>query len=100
MDIGMLWFDDSSRTLKEKVERAVSFYAEKYGQAPTLCLINPAGLNGKEGEVKGVTIRPARSVMPHHLWVGVDDQIEKERQRAKRGDADKAVKTARRKKAA
>jgi hypothetical protein len=79
MEIGMLWFDDSARPLKDKVLRAVEYYAKKYGRSPTLCLVNPAGLNGGAAPVEGVQIRGARTVMPNHLWVGVDEQAEAKR---------------------
>src|SRR3989304_8793498 len=79
MEIGMLWFDDSARTLPEKVKRAAAYYAEKYGRTPTLCLVNPAGLNGSEGDLGGGQVRAGRSVMPHHLWIGVDEQKSSER---------------------
>jgi hypothetical protein len=71
MKTGMLWFDNSSRSLKEKVESAVLYYREKYGQSPTLCFVNPATLSGKEGPANGVEVRSARSVMPDHFWIGV-----------------------------
>jgi hypothetical protein len=79
MEIGMLWFDDSARSLPEKIQRAAAYYAEKYGRAPTLCLVNPNGLDGAEGDLHGVQVRGARSVMPHHLWIGVDEQKRRER---------------------
>jgi hypothetical protein len=79
MDIGMLWFDDSARPLRDKVERAVEYYAQKYGRTPTLCLVNPAGLDEAEGTLAGVEVRGARSVMKHHLWIGVDEQPKAER---------------------
>lgn len=98
MDIGMLWFDDSSRSLKEKVQRAVDFYTQKYGRVPTLCLVNPAGLNGAEREATPVPIRGARSVMPHHLWIGVDEQAGRKSGRAAGGET--ASRPAKRKKSA
>jgi len=73
MDIGMLWFDDESASTSEKIQRAVSFYTEKYGRRPTLCLVNPATLNGGEGIMAGVKVRKARNVMPDHYWIGVDE---------------------------
>jgi hypothetical protein len=79
MDIGMLWFDDSSFALPEKIERAVSFYTEKYGREPTLCLVNPKTLNGGEGNLAGVEVRKARCVMPDHFWIGVDEQARQAR---------------------
>jgi hypothetical protein len=87
MDIGMLWFDDSVQPLQAKVRQAVEYYAHKYGRTPTLCLVNPAGLNGGGAAVAGVQIRGARSVMPNHLWIGVDEQAGSlsEVRRARRG---------------
>jgi hypothetical protein len=74
MEIGMLWFDDSASGLKEKVSRAVSHYESKYGRRATVCLAHPDTLNGGEGLVAGVELRAARSVMPNHYWIGVEDE--------------------------
>lgn len=74
MDIGMLWFDDSARPLHEKVERAADYYAQKYGRLPTLCLVHPNSLEGAPRLVGGVELRGARTVMPNHLWIGVDEK--------------------------
>src|SRR3972149_1605365 len=49
MDTGMLWFDDGPQVLKDKVARAVSFYATKYGRSPTVCLVHPATTGGAGG---------------------------------------------------
>lgn len=73
MDIGMLWFDDSTRTMDEKIKRAVAFYAEKYGRTPTLCMVNPTTAQA-DGIVGGIQVRPARTVLPHHFLVGIEDE--------------------------
>ena len=70
MNIGMLWFDnDSKTTLEAKVGRAVSYYQGKYGKAPTLCFVNPK--MDAPGTVAGLEVRTTRSVMPNHFWIGV-----------------------------
>jgi hypothetical protein len=74
MDIGMLWFDDGPRPIDDKVERASSYYAGKYGRTPTVCLIHPTTLNGGERAVAGVQLRAAASVLPDHFWIGEEDQ--------------------------
>lgn len=74
MEIGMLWFDDSPRPLPAKVERAVEHFRRKYGQQPTLCLVNPVLVNAGKEVVQGVEVRGARTVLPHHFLVGVDDE--------------------------
>lgn len=72
MKTGMLWFDNSSRSIKEKVQEAADYYVAKYGQAPTLCFVNPATLEGKADGSNGVEVREAVTVMPDHFWIGVD----------------------------
>jgi len=75
MDTGMLWFDDGPQALKDKLERAVSFYATKYGRSPTMCLVHPATLaDGKEGHLAGVALQTSRSILPNHFLVGVEDR--------------------------
>ena len=73
MNIGMLWFDDSSKPLNEKVRRAVKYYAAKYGRTPTHCLVNPETTTSTE-EVDSVQVVAASTVMPNHFWVGFDEQ--------------------------
>ncbi len=85
MDVGMLWFDnDKKANLQVKVARAVSYYQKKYGQAPNLCFVHPSMLSGaqngsaahkkKKGvRTKGVEIRPSKSLLPNHFWLGVEE---------------------------
>lgn len=74
MDIGMLWYDDTKKELSEKVARAVEYYKSKYGAAPTLCFVNPSMLKEAElTESDGVQVRPARTVLVNHFWVGVGE---------------------------
>ena len=71
MKTGMLWFDDSTRSLKIKVKEAADYYNEKYGQAPTLCFVNPTMLSEKVKGSNGVELKKSRTVMPGHFWLGV-----------------------------
>lgn len=76
MRSGLLWFDDNpAATLEEKVRKAAAHYEHKYGLRPDLCFVHPPafGGDGKVEKVDGVTIRPGRSVLPHHFWLGKDD---------------------------
>jgi len=83
MHIGMLWFDDNPNlSLKKKIEKAVIYYRQKYRLEPNLCLIHPTMIeNGKSkaetmefDDIKGLTIRPYRPILPGHLWIGVEDK--------------------------
>ncbi len=74
MEIGMLWYDDSTRSLDDKVRRAAEFYSEKYGRQPTLCLVNPATWDKPDAKSLGIEVRQARLVLPNHFWIGVDEE--------------------------
>jgi hypothetical protein len=77
----MLW---KSASLNDKIRKAVDFYTEKYGQKPTLCMVNPATLNGGERKFAGVEIKKARSVMRDHFWIGIDEKPRRTRQSTKK----------------
>ena len=79
MDIGMLWFDnDKERDLAAKVKRAVEYYRKKYGNVPNLCYVHPNMLpavkeNGANKVMAGeVEVRSTTTVLPNHLWIGVN----------------------------
>jgi hypothetical protein len=80
MNVGMLWFDNDNKSdLLAKVNRAATYYNEKYGKRPNLCFIHPSAANknhdpdaGKETfKVGEIEIRLTKSVLPNHFWIGV-----------------------------
>ncbi len=75
MDIGMLWYDDDAkRQLDEKVARAAEYYRAKYGVAPTECYVHPGMLTESQPAVAaGVRLRPNRTVIKNHFWLGVGE---------------------------
>jgi len=92
MNIGMLWFDNDTKAgLAARVERAARYYQKKYGIKPTLCFVHPSML-AAPGEAKestnaeaagekvvqaaGLEIRSNRSVLPNHLWIGVNERLD------------------------
>lgn len=69
----MLWYcDDKRKSLEEKVREAATFYQNKYGAAPTQCYVHPGMLaDGASQTVAGVRLRPNRTVIKNHFWLGV-----------------------------
>ena len=77
MTTGMLWFDNSTLSLAEKVAKGAAYYAKKYGRAPELCLVHPNALTGQQlPSDMTITVRPYRSVLPSHFWIGLEDKSE------------------------
>jgi hypothetical protein len=96
----MLWFDDGPQGLKDKVARAVSFYATKYGRTPTVCLVHPVTTAGAEvGAVSGVVLRETHAILPNHFLVGIEEMPAQAAEK-QRGRKPRAATTAARKKAA
>ncbi|MBN1180171.1 MAG: hypothetical protein JXD18_13250 [Anaerolineae bacterium] len=83
MKTGLLWFDDSERQLEEKVLRAAQRYERKFGRSPTLCFTHRSAFEGNEKRpVKRagtVEVRPGRSVLRYHFWLGVGDETDRSR---------------------
>ena len=81
MNVGMLWFDNDVKSdLFSRIERAAIYYKEKYGKAPNICFVHPSMANRikavgednppiKAGEIE---VRTTRSVLPNHIWIGVN----------------------------
>jgi len=74
----LLWFDNDPKTeIATKIQRAASYYRDKYGQLPTLCFVHPSMIS--QGETKeekiyhsGLEVRTSQSVLPNHFWIGVN----------------------------
>jgi hypothetical protein len=89
MFTGMLWYDnDPTTALAAKVQRAAEYYRRKYGAAPDTCVVNPAMLGaptqpspifcengGGQGRGWDVTVRASRTILPGHLWIGVEEKL-------------------------
>ncbi len=72
MNIGMLWFDnDPKAELGLKIQRAADYYSRKYGQAPDLCFVHPSMLAEDKPRPGKIEVRPSRSVLPNHFWIGI-----------------------------
>jgi len=71
---GLLWFDDDpARTTGEKIARAAQRYRQKYGHSPDVCYVHPWQLKGRGIGLSdgGIQVLPAKSVLPHHFWMGM-----------------------------
>ncbi len=75
MHTGMLWFDNSNTTLRQKIQKAVDYYEKKYGRQPDLCLVHPSMLEKDQSqlEISKLTVRPYRPVLPGHIWIGIEE---------------------------
>ncbi len=74
---GLLWFDDHpTRELYEKIDRAVARYREKYQRDPDVCYVNPSALldGATINRNFAVKVLPAKSILPHHFWLGIEDK--------------------------
>ena len=75
MNIGLLWFDNGSqRSLKEKIGNAVSHYAQRFGDKPTVCYLHPDTLDADFNSLKGVRLKTALERRCEEGWsIGRDN---------------------------
>jgi hypothetical protein len=77
MDVGMLWFDNDPKSdLATKVKRGAEYYRRKYGMQPNICFVHPSSMPSAAMEVNHIKICADSSMLPHHLWIGIQGQDE------------------------
>ncbi len=75
MHTGMLWFEEApNRELRSTIQTALDYYRRKYKREPNLCLVNPAMVSGGSVQMGQLTVRAYNAILPHHIWIGVEDQ--------------------------
>jgi hypothetical protein len=70
--IGMLWFDnDREATLEKKIERAAIGYQTRYGEIPTVCVVNPC-MVGLQAVKAPLLLRTSGQILPNYflIWDG------------------------------
>jgi hypothetical protein len=73
MKVGMLWFDNDPKTdIAMKINRAVDYYRNKYGQTPNLCIVHPSMVKASPIKTGTIEVRSSRSVLPNHFWLGLN----------------------------
>ena len=73
MKEGLLWYDDSSRTLAAKIAPVIRRYREKFGVDPDTCYIHSSVLDAEQ-QIGGVRVAPLFTVLRHHFWVGCEER--------------------------
>jgi hypothetical protein len=64
------WFDDTrKKDPGEKITEAVERYVAKYGEQPTMCLVNEADMT----TLDGLEVKTASFIRPNHFWVGKEE---------------------------
>ncbi len=73
MKSGLLWYDNSSKSIADKIEAAAKRYREKFGIAPDTCFVNPRDLEQASKPKPNLKIQIATkaTIMPNHIWLGM-----------------------------
>jgi len=77
MEIGMLWFDnDPKRDFVEKVQKAASYYQQKYQKEPNLCFVHPSMVAKSGCKTNSIVICPSFTIQQNHFWIGFANEDE------------------------
>lgn len=74
MNIGLLWHDSSSQDLARKLAPAAQRYQERFGELPNVCYVHPGQLPDGDRQVGSIWVRPSRQILPHHFWLGLEQE--------------------------
>ena len=67
---GMLWYDNTTKTdIKEKINGAVDFFKEKYGQMPKVCYVHPQSIDSEFILDKTVKVLSNDKIIKNHIWL-------------------------------
>lgn len=79
MNIGMLWYivdTDKKDSLEDNIRKAAKYYFNKYEKLPNTVYINPNMVTlDTQNMLDGMEIRTTNSVLPYHMWMGIDEEI-------------------------
>ncbi len=64
----MLWYDDSSKPLTERISRAADYFLSKYGKTPTTCLLPMS--EEIAGSPEGISLERQPTVLEGHMMLG------------------------------
>lgn len=70
---GIQYYESANRTLEQKIKASLESYQKKTGKAGVICLVSAkeTGVDFADLSSKcGVIVKPARIVLPNHLWIG------------------------------
>ena len=71
---------DASRTLEQKIKAALESYLKKTGKAGLICLVSAKETGVYFSDLSkrcGVVIKPSRIVLPNHLWIGEEKEMQR-----------------------
>lgn len=77
MSIGLLWYDDSARTLDEKVRAACAHYAQKFSVAANTVYVHPSAIETGPTTVMtsngGAHVIADKATLLHHYFAVRED---------------------------
>lgn len=76
LGIGVLWFEESKRTLAERIKAAEELHVKRVGCLPDYFEINPEDVVEGLDQVDGIPVRAEKSVLKNHVFAG--RRVEKE----------------------
>jgi len=70
MKQGMLWYDNlSGKNLNERIEQAVNYFKQKYGEKPERCFVHPEMVIGQSEQDLSIKVVTDEKILHNHIWI-------------------------------
>lgn len=66
----MLWQFDVKNELSKEIEKALEHYKKKFGNPPSIVLLNPKWEETKLPENMTIVVKSYRPVLANLMWIG------------------------------
>lgn len=74
---GMMWWDNSKKSHKDKIQEAIVYFENKYGKNLLgRVFVNSSVVVDENECVSGLTIRPHQSILKDHYWLVLKDEFD------------------------
>jgi len=66
----MLWQFNPKNDIVKEVEKAVEYYKQKYGNPPSILMVNPEWKEVKIPDEMNLVLKVYRPVLSNLMWIG------------------------------
>lgn len=80
MKSGLLWYDNTTAPLAQKIATVNKRYREKFGNAPNCAFVNPTDVSIHDlaalSAETGMSVDVKNTIIKNHIWLGVDPALQ------------------------
>lgn len=78
LKLGMLWYNNTKKTLLDGIPDAIRYYSDKYGKHPDICEIHPNNSDFPDvlvySDTNSIKLVKNKVIMPNYCFLGMNSE--------------------------